>query len=116
MGAEQFRVEIQVKSIEDTAFERAQELSRYEHGHSGYTGTIAEKDTFILLEPIIENPDVSKIIEEFEQEHPHCTDYLKEVFGELKAEEAYVIYGSKWEPALAIAHGGFITFFGCASS
>ena len=31
------------------AFYRAQEKAAYDHGHSGYTGTIAEKDSFVMI-------------------------------------------------------------------
>jgi len=31
------------------AFRNAQEVARYEHGHSGYTGTIAEKVSFVMI-------------------------------------------------------------------
>ena len=32
------------------AFNSAVDHALYEHGHGGYTGTIAEKDTFIEIE------------------------------------------------------------------
>ena len=32
------------------AFNFAQEEARYDHGHSGYTGTIAEKHDFVMID------------------------------------------------------------------
>jgi hypothetical protein len=32
------------------AFSRAQDDARYEYGHGGYTGTIAEKDGYVLID------------------------------------------------------------------
>ena len=49
MGADFFEAE--VEGIEDayTAFRQAVEKAQYDHGHAGYTGTIAEKDDFTIL-------------------------------------------------------------------
>ncbi|MFK0142472.1 hypothetical protein [Streptomyces murinus] len=33
----------------DTAFDRARDEAAWEHGHGGYTGTIAEKDEFVMV-------------------------------------------------------------------
>jgi hypothetical protein len=39
------------------AFARAREQAAWDHGHSGYTGTIAEKDDFVLIDvPAGEDP------------------------------------------------------------
>jgi len=50
MGAEDFSIGALGKTAED-AFSRAIEDARYEHGHGGYTGTIAEKagDGFVMF-------------------------------------------------------------------
>lgn len=47
MGAEYFTVRSTGKTAQE-AFNAAIEEAVYDHGHSGYTGTIAEKDTFIM--------------------------------------------------------------------
>jgi len=40
------------------AFKKAVEKARYEHGHGGYTGTIAEKDSFVMIDvPRGKNPE-----------------------------------------------------------
>ena len=48
MGAEQFTCTSIGKSAGD-AFSRAVERASYERGHGGYTGTIAEKDSFVSI-------------------------------------------------------------------
>jgi hypothetical protein len=50
MGAEQFTSRVTGKTAEE-AFQTAIKAAQYEHGHGGYTGTIAEKDSFVLLTP-----------------------------------------------------------------
>lgn len=37
----------------DHAFELATSEALYEHGHGGYTGTIAEKNSFVVTDPQI---------------------------------------------------------------
>jgi hypothetical protein len=48
MGASDFCVKGSGKTAKE-AFNAAVEDARYEHGHSGYTGTIAEKDSFKMI-------------------------------------------------------------------
>lgn len=50
MGATTFGTTIAVKGDALEAFRRAQDNARYEHGHGGYTGTIAEKHDFTMIE------------------------------------------------------------------
>jgi hypothetical protein len=49
-GADTFETIGQGKTAEE-AFQRAREDAAYEHGHGGYTGTIAEKGGFRLFNP-----------------------------------------------------------------
>ena len=49
MGATDFSIYSKGKNAEE-AFNNAREQAFYNHGHEGYTGTIAEKDSFELLE------------------------------------------------------------------
>ena len=49
MGAEAFSTISYGKSADD-AFRTAKIDAEYEHGHAGYTGTIAEKDSFVMPE------------------------------------------------------------------
>ena len=47
MGAYDFYCEVEAENAQQ-AFEQAQNDARYWHGHSGYTGTVAEKMSFKL--------------------------------------------------------------------
>lgn len=49
MGAEYFSCRAEGKNARE-AFKAAQEQAWYDHGHSGYSGTIAEKPGFTLVE------------------------------------------------------------------
>ena len=54
MGSQSFTCSRYADSITaNQAFEEAQEEARYNYGHSGYTGTIAEKMNFVEM-PMIE--------------------------------------------------------------
>ncbi len=48
MGAVDFTHASYGKTPEE-AFKTAQEEARYDHGHAGYTGTIAEKNSFEIM-------------------------------------------------------------------
>ena len=50
MGATTFSTIAKGKTVQD-AFHQAVEQAQYDHGHAGYTGTIAEKDGFVLSTP-----------------------------------------------------------------
>ena len=50
MGAEQFSARASGRTAQE-AFGRAVQEAQYEHGHGGYTGTIAEKSKFKMLAP-----------------------------------------------------------------
>ena len=54
MGAEQFTHSATGRDAQE-AFTAAQGEARYDHGHAGYTGTIAEKDEFVIIE-VPDNP------------------------------------------------------------
>ncbi len=48
MGAETF-IDREFGDTAKEAFYRAVKRAQYDHGHSGYTGTIAEKRDFVLI-------------------------------------------------------------------
>lgn len=48
MGAESFSIRAKGRTAAE-AFKAAVAQAQYDYGHSGYTGTIAEKDSFIML-------------------------------------------------------------------
>ena len=102
MGATTFQTTIVGKFDSLTAFRMAQDRARYEHGHGGYTGTIAEKGDFIMIscEPR-QNP--YKLANELMDDHNSPVDdkwgpagYI-ELQGKLKKEmvERYGLKGKK---------------------
>jgi predicted small metal-binding protein len=79
------------------AFADAVEHARYEHGHGGYTGTIAEKNQFIELAV------------------PRGQDGFVFVQGLMDDDDPRI--NDKWGPAGCVALGdGKYLFFGWASS
>ncbi|AVO25119.1 hypothetical protein KHQ84_gp194 [Rhodococcus phage Finch] len=49
MGAYEFDQRATGKDA-DEAFDNARQQAQYDHGHSGYTGTIAEKHNYVIIE------------------------------------------------------------------
>ena len=48
MGADTFGAKAKGKTAEH-AFREAVRRAEYDHGHAGYTGTIAEKDSYVMI-------------------------------------------------------------------
>lgn len=96
MGAEEFIVVSKGKTAKE-AFDNAVKKAQYDHGHAGYSGTIAEKSEFTVI-PCPEGRKPS--------------DYAEEL---LEKEDPRV--NGKWGPAgcIKIADGRWL-FFGWASS
>jgi len=96
MGAEQF-FHTANGSTPQKAFRAAVEEAAYDHGHAGYTGTIAEKNSFVEI-PL---PEGKKPL-----------DYAEELL-----EESDDRIDDKWGPAGCIrVKDGVYLFFGWASS
>lgn len=96
MGAENFTQEA-VGATAEEAFQAAKEQAWYDHGHAGYTGTIAEKDSFVMIEL------------------PAGKDAY--AYADELIEEGDARVNSKWGPAGCIALGqDKYLFFGWASS
>ena len=96
MGADTFTQQSMGKTARE-AFESAREAARYEHGHSGYSGTIAEKDGFVEI-PL---PDGVK-----------ASDYAEQLIDDDDSR-----IEDKWGPAGCIKTGNNeYLFFGWASS
>lgn len=95
MGACDFWTQAQGKTAAE-AFDKAVEEARYECGHGGYTGTIAEKRGFVMVTvPAGKDPG------------QHAQDLYD-------ANDKRVI--DKWGPACCVALGnGNYLFFGLAS-
>lgn len=96
MGAESFFHRARGATAKE-AFRNAVNQAAYNHGHSGYTGTIAEKSSFVMIAvPSGENP----------------LGYAQELVydGDPRVD-------NKWGPAGCIALGkDEFLFFGWASS
>jgi hypothetical protein len=96
MGAESFCQEAEGKTIEK-AFNAGVEAAAYDYGHSGYTGSLAEKCSFVEI-ALPEGREVK--------------EYVKELFREDDDR-----ISDKWGPAGAIKTGkNRWLFFGYASS
>ena len=96
MGAEQFWTEGTGETVQQ-AFTEAVQQAQYDHGHSGYSGTIAEKGSFTEIE-LPEGKDAAGYADELmDADDPRVED--------------------KWGPAgaLKIVKGRWL-FFGWASS
>lgn len=97
MGASEFAVTAGGKDV-DRAFDNAVRQAQYDYGHSGYTGSIAEKDSYVLVSEV-----------------PLDLDDARKLAGSLMDNEDPRI-DDKWGPAGAIAIiGGGWLFFGWAS-
>lgn len=98
MGATTFSQRAQGASAKE-AFAQARDHASWEHGHGGYTGTIAEKHEFIML-PVPEGVDQSTDWYEYDPDCPH-----------------WQAVDDKWGPAGCFDLGdGHFLFFGWASS
>lgn len=87
----------------EKAFAFATERARYDHGHSGYTGTIAEKHDYVLI-PFSPTDEAAAQHEAMALAQKLLND------GDPRIDD-------KWGPAgcIAVGNGEFI-FFGWASS
>ena len=126
MGAETFFDYSEGSSI-DHAYRRAVDNAFYDHGHGGYTGTICEKDGWMLIprparisaEKVEEALDLAyqawawdttpdserKWMMKPTAEHRAVWSKVQKWFG-FKAGEIMDAYNSKWGPCLAISTTG----------
>ena len=56
MGATTFFTMESREKHPDTAFAAAKKQAQYDHGHAGYTGTIAEKTSFTIIKEAYQLP------------------------------------------------------------
>ena len=100
MGADSFCVTEQGKTAAE-AFRLAVELAEQSYGCCGYTGSIAEKSSFVLIK-------VDGCPETFLREFHDCPENFPRFIKR---------YEDKFGPALCVKSGeGSWTFFGLASS
>lgn len=98
MGAEQFIEESDGKTAKE-AFFKAVEQALYDYGHRGYTGTIAEKDSFVMI-PL-----------------PTSDCRSPRAYAQKLIDEGDARIDDKWGPAGCIDLGnGKYLFFGWASA
>lgn len=96
MGSEVFYHTAAGKNAKE-AFNNAKEEASYQHGHGGYTGTIAEKLEYVMIEC---------------PEGVHPAEYADKLI-----EEDDSRIDDKWGPAGCIKiKDGYYLFFGWASS
>ena len=109
MGADTFFVRVPGAFSLNQAFDKAVGNARYEHGHGGYTGTIAEKINVVEITPPpgVEARAYARALVEGER----ADDMPKYKFG---ADSAAI--DNKWGPAGAIKIPDGWIFFGWASS
>jgi len=119
MGAASFR-SINTGDTAADAYDQAVAEAQYEYGHGGYTGTIAEKDGFILV-PLPAGVDAEAVVSALalaqfadsdyatdQEEAAVATAFLAQHFGHAKSERARLLnaekmqdtYLDKWGPAL----------------
>ncbi len=107
MGAATFFTRMTGRSARD-AFDRARERARNEHGCGGYTGTIADKDGFVTIEPRRGEDPGACAVRLIDSCDPRIDDkwgpagcveigpvYLSPETGEVQARE-YLFFG--WAP------------------
>lgn len=110
MGAAEFHDTSQKKDVAE-AFNECREQAWYDHGHSGYSGTIAEKDGYRVFELPLGRTveDVLRTCGEFYR-HEDVASRAWLPIG------LFEIYDDKWGPAVAMRdHDGAWHFFGWAS-
>lgn len=99
MGAQEFSVKSKgIHAAE--AFRRAVNQAMYDHGHSGYTGSIAEKQVFVVIQ-VPEGQDPEDYAEELLQKDD---DRIRDKWGPAGAvrlsgdedEEEWLFFG--WAP------------------
>lgn len=112
MGSDDFRVPAAGRTAR-YAFEGARRQALYDHGHSGYSGTIAEKDEFILMTPPAGVDPTWDLIEAILGENYDKLDGVAETY----AREMSGKVQDKWGPAGCMKTGvNQWAFFGWASS
>lgn len=126
MGAATFDVTVPVGRGVREAFSEAREQAQWDHGHSGYTGTIAEKPGYLLVE-FPEGLTAADILDALDQSGSYWTSRdgkMVEVPAKRPEWADEVVptwdtvvktYNDKWDDAIAFVRGDKVTFCGWAS-
>jgi len=97
------------------AFGRAQDDAAWEHGHGGYTGTIAEKGGYVLIRGTYSLTD-ARLLADAMVEYDKAT--VREITGaeDHEAQLWISVYDDKWGPCIAMSlDNGAWYFCGWAS-
>lgn len=133
MGACNYYNDIKTDKDVGAAFAEVVEQAEYEHGHGGYSGTIAEKggDGYILIDlPAgVDGPhDFERVLAELSYSltdngndfDPAKLDGLEKQLVDTVPKQTLMswvrAYDDKWGPAIAVKIDGGWAFFGYASS
>lgn len=90
------------------AFDDAVAAAQYDHGHSGHTGTIADKEDFVLFtssDQALSNFEYEAIRNMAQDSNSPSPDSLAEVdrlLGDGAALSIYETASDKWGPAVAL--------------
>lgn len=107
MGAETF-VTFSEGDTAEKAFFNAVQQAQYDHGHAGYTGTIAEKYEFKLVDAPENVADMN---------HREVEDHIMSLFRFDNEPGERPFWDDKWGPAAGMKVGERdYYFFGWASS
>lgn len=118
MSAESFYCQVQGENLTE-AFNIAVEEAFYWHGHSGYTGSICEKEGAIAYRNATDLTfeEASSLFFDLESSWKDVPASVVEKFGEVVAAEIVENFNDKWGPAVAFYLGDNRWFFcGMASS
>ena len=99
MGAETFEIFGYGKTARE-AFSAAREDAQYEHGHGGYTGTIAEKDSYVRIDL---NAEIPRAITWLQEQRSYLTvagqKKLQQEIQKLEREASEANKASGWSLA-----------------
>lgn len=121
MGADHFQVSHSAATAQE-AFRALREEAFWEHGHAGYTGTIAEKDAFHLVRTLPGKAEKAAYLlytlDEGAADSPELAALLEPKYRARPALERMAkVFSDKWGPALCLDDGsGTYVFCGWASS
>ena len=123
MGASEFSNIAEGKTA-DEAFKKLVKQAQWEHGHAGYSGTIAEKRSISEFKRPkgMRRATVIKAVRDlgrigYKDDGTYCDEDVQATYPKLPIGAMYECYEDKWGPALAIElKTGEYLFAGWASS
>jgi len=117
MGAQQFVTKSAGSNVDD-AFKQACAWARYAYGSDGYTGSIAEKDNYVLFDVPTGTTaeEFAELIAEAEWSSAG-RESLADLIGGEDVQHVVDAFANKWGPAVAlrVSEGEWL-FCGWASS